>query len=284
MAYVESTGLRIFYRVVGEGSPIILHHGYTQSLKRWYLCGYVEALRREFQLIPMDPRGHGGSDKPHDPEAYALELRVGDVIAVMDTLGLEKVTFWGYSDGGRVGYALAKYFPERLTALIIGGHDPYERRIPPGARLFAAGNRESFLDMFLKGLNMDPAKMTPERRAELLANDFEALAAAQRDEPSLEDVLPTMKMPALFYAGEDDKFFAPLRQSLPLVPDATFFSLPGLNHPGAFWVSDQVVPHIRTFMARVLAGADGAAQTPTSASGAASGRGAVSSGGAGSIS
>src|SRR5689334_17189483 len=103
MAFVSRDGVRIHYRVVGDGPPLVLHHGASQDLRRWFLCGYVEALRAEYRLILIDPRGNGASDKPHDPAAYVLAERVRDVIAVLDEVGERDVAFWGYSDGARIG-------------------------------------------------------------------------------------------------------------------------------------------------------------------------------------
>src|SRR5205085_3116511 len=127
MAYANHNGVRIYYRVIGQGPPLVLQHGFTQTLKRWYLCGYVEMLRQHYRLVLIDPRGHGGSDKPHDPSDYVLSLRVADVLAVLDDLNIQKTIFWGYSTGGRVAFGLARAAPERVSALIIGGHAPSAR-------------------------------------------------------------------------------------------------------------------------------------------------------------
>ena len=70
MAYVENDGVRIHYRVEGEGPPLFLHMGFSVDLTGWYEWGYVDALKDDYRLILIDPRGHGKSDKPHDPAAY----------------------------------------------------------------------------------------------------------------------------------------------------------------------------------------------------------------------
>ncbi len=250
MPHVNSDGVHIYYEILGDGPPVVLHHGTTQSLKRWYVCGYVEALRSQYQLILIDPRGHGGSDKPHDPAAYQLDLRIGDVIAVLDHVNLEKVTFWGYSDGGRVGFGLAKRAPERLTALIIGGQNPYEYQVPEFLRL-NANDANGCIDKVLRAINVDPALMPPERRQELLANDFQAIAAALQDEPSLEDVLPLMTMPCLVYAGEKDMFFPEIQKAVQAMPNVRSFWLPGVTHPQAFRQSQLVIPHALEFLESV---------------------------------
>src|SRR5215467_2730373 len=101
MPYANHHGIRIHYQVDGDGPPLVLRHGFMSSLKSWYLCGYVDSLRTDYQLILIDARGHGGSDKPHDPTAYDLSLQAGDVVAVLDDLHLATANFWGYSGGGR---------------------------------------------------------------------------------------------------------------------------------------------------------------------------------------
>ena len=75
-------------------------------------------------VIAFDSRGHGQSDKLHDVESYDYRLMIGDVIAIMDALGVAKTHYWGYSMGGYIGLGIAKHFPERLFSLIVGGATP----------------------------------------------------------------------------------------------------------------------------------------------------------------
>lgn len=135
MPFADNGGVRIHYEVEGQGPTLVLHHGFTGNLKRWYLYRYVEALRNDYELVLVDARGHGTSDKPHDPSAYTLAARVGDVIAVLDDLNCVSASFWGYSMGGRIGFGLAKHAPDRVMALVVGGQHPYERRLPASSRL-----------------------------------------------------------------------------------------------------------------------------------------------------
>ncbi len=72
MSFVSNDGIRIHYEVEGNGPPLVLLHGLSDSIESWYEFGYVERLKDEFQLIMIEARGHGESDKPHDPAAYNL--------------------------------------------------------------------------------------------------------------------------------------------------------------------------------------------------------------------
>ena len=79
MPYAQSSGSRIHYRVEGTGPPIVMVHGFSDSLVDWYEAVYVDALRDDYRLVLIDCRGHGLSDKPHAQEAYTVEMRVVDV-------------------------------------------------------------------------------------------------------------------------------------------------------------------------------------------------------------
>jgi pimeloyl-ACP methyl ester carboxylesterase len=81
----------------------VLVHGFTDSLEGWREYGYVEELKNEHRVVLLDSRGHGASDKPHDPQAYGLELSTTDVLAVLDDLSIDEAHYFGYSLGGWVG-------------------------------------------------------------------------------------------------------------------------------------------------------------------------------------
>ena len=122
--FVENDGVRIHYEVEGDGPPLVLMHWLTGSLEDWRVFGYVDALKENYRLILIDARGQGQSDKPHDPAAYALEKQAADIVAVLDELGVDQAHYFGYSLGAELGWALAKYAPDRLSSLIIGGASP----------------------------------------------------------------------------------------------------------------------------------------------------------------
>ncbi|MBI2161996.1 MAG: alpha/beta fold hydrolase [Candidatus Rokubacteria bacterium] len=250
MPYATSQGVRVHYRVHGEGPALVLQHGFTWNLESWSRYGYVEALRPHYRLILVDARGHGASDKPHDAAAYALSLRVADVVAVLDALDIRTAHFWGYSMGGWIGFGLAKYAPERVRGLIVGGAHPYERRFPPSA-LLDGSDPKAFVEALLGRLGVDFATLSAERQAEFFDNDFLALAAAQGDRPSMEDTLPTMRMPCFLYSGEADGVLPDMQRCVQRIPHATFVSFPSLNHPEAFYRADVVLPPVMTFLQSV---------------------------------
>jgi pimeloyl-ACP methyl ester carboxylesterase len=244
MPFADNAGVGINYEVVGDGPPLLLHHGFTRSLRDWHDFGYVAALAGDFRLILMDSRGHGASDKPHDPAEYALELRVGDVCAVLDELDLVRVNYLGYSMGGRVGFALAKFAPQRLGSLAIGAATPLDTGFEPFAGIDGSDG-----EAFIAALEaVVGEKMPPELRAAMLQNDIRALTAVmQAPMPDLSAVLDDIAVPALFYVGEDDARYEPLRQCAQRA-GAEFASLPGLNHGQGFMQSEPVLAAIEGFL------------------------------------
>jgi pimeloyl-ACP methyl ester carboxylesterase len=85
MPNATNVGIRIHYEVVGSGPPLVLHHGSFASGADWRDLGYADVLKHENQLILIDARGHGASDKPHNPAAYDLALRVSCFVSLQST-------------------------------------------------------------------------------------------------------------------------------------------------------------------------------------------------------
>jgi pimeloyl-ACP methyl ester carboxylesterase len=213
----------------------------------WVDLGYVEALRDRHTVILIDARGHGQSDKPHDPKAYDLRLRAADVVAVLDDLRVQRADFLGYSMGGWIGFGLAKHFPERFNSFILGGAHPYAEntqairdRMPTDKAAYIAIAEQTYGTL-----------LTPARRARLLANDLDALRALTQDRDDIADVLPTMTMPSLIFCGELDPRLAQARQAASEMPNASFLGLPGCDHVGTTRRTDIIIPRIRAFLREV---------------------------------
>jgi pimeloyl-ACP methyl ester carboxylesterase len=253
MPYATNDGVRIYYEREGSGPPLVLHHGFTRSLEGWRDNGYTDALKQEYELILMDARGHGRSDKPHDAASYAAEKRVGDVLAVLDDASISRAIFWGYSMGGRVGYALAQYAPERLNALVIGGMHPYASDpAQPGWR--AEAMRAGGIEGYLAELERREGPLPAQMRARILDNDAQALIAStagSAGSPDFSQALAELRVPALIYAGDRDQPIHDLAQRAAGAAGISFVSLPGLNHGEVSRTSAAVLPHIRPFLAAI---------------------------------
>jgi pimeloyl-ACP methyl ester carboxylesterase len=118
---LDADGVKIAYFVQGEGEPVILVHGWLSSAGiNWLLPGTSSALAEEFQVVALDIRGHGQSDKPTDEEAYGPEL-VDDIERLMDHLGIEKAHIVGYSMGGMIAAKFIVKHPDRVYSGTLGG-------------------------------------------------------------------------------------------------------------------------------------------------------------------
>jgi pimeloyl-ACP methyl ester carboxylesterase len=250
MSFATNQGVCIHYEVDGDGPPLVLQHGRFSNLGAWRRLGFVDALKQDYRLILIDARGHGMSDKPHDPQAYHLALMAGDVTAVLDELGITRTHFLGYSMGGWIGFAVARFAPERLSSLITGGAPPYEQG--PGELDPAA---EVMVPLLRRGAAALVAAIG-EKYSQLfqLADiDTEALIAqySLRGPAGLADNLPAMVVPCLLYAGELDPNHADARRCTETLPNASFVSIPGADHLEGAVRSDFIIPHIRRFLTKV---------------------------------
>ena len=120
MSYAVNDGVRIHYEIIGSGPPLVLQHGFTQSLEDWRNYDYVTSLGDRFQLILVDARGHGRRDKPHEASAYGHSKYVNDIVAVLDDAGIERAHYWGYSMGGWIGLGMVTQASARVLKAVIG--------------------------------------------------------------------------------------------------------------------------------------------------------------------
>ncbi len=119
---VAQDGTHIHYEVEGAGPTILLLHGISaDGQMNWEWTGIAPALRDAgFRTVAIDQRGHGKSDKPHDPERYHDDLFAGDVSEVLDDLGVEQCVLMGYSMGAYMALRTAPR-EHRVHALVLGG-------------------------------------------------------------------------------------------------------------------------------------------------------------------
>jgi pimeloyl-ACP methyl ester carboxylesterase len=117
----NSKGVKIAYFVQGKGEPVVLIHGWLSSAGiNWALPGISKELAKDYQVIAMDVRGHGLSDKPTKEEAYGPEL-VEDVARLLDHLKIKKAHIVGYSMGGIIAGNFMVKHPDRVLTGTLGG-------------------------------------------------------------------------------------------------------------------------------------------------------------------
>lgn len=249
MPFADSAGRRIHFEISGAGPALFLHHGFTSSAQAWRYFGFTEVLQQQFRVIALDALGHGLSDKPHDIAAYTQEQRAADVIAILDTLGIDQVHYCGYSLGGWVGYGLVRHAPHRISSLILGAAHPYSDTSWDAFKGLDGNNADAFIAAFESVLN---ERISAEVKMMIRANDLQALAsAAQQPRTSMEDLLPKIDMPCLLFCGDADQRHEAVRHSADLLAHGTFVSLPGVTHFGGLMHSALVLPPVVAFLSQI---------------------------------
>jgi pimeloyl-ACP methyl ester carboxylesterase len=221
--YFDSNGVKIHYVVRGkeDGEPVLLIHGFTVNIEMQW-GPVLKALAKDYKVIALDCRGHGGSEKPHDPAKYGLEM-TKDAVRLLDHLKIDKAHVVGYSMGGSIALQVAARYPERVRTATLGGMGLPQ----PGRQKFM----EALADSLEQGKGFGPLvlALTPKDQprpsaeqikaidAMLLArNDVKALAAVIRGNITdkglaLSDAqVKGIKVPMLALIGEAD----PLREGV----------------------------------------------------------------------
>ncbi|MFY9930918.1 MAG: alpha/beta fold hydrolase [Streptosporangiaceae bacterium] len=231
--FTTHDGLAIAYRVSGHGRPVVLIHGFTVTSTVNFAthCAYdgdgqlvtaagptVESALHDagFQVVMYDLRGHGHSDKPHDPACYTMDAHVGDVQALAGHLSLDRPAVVGYSLGSMIAGRLLALPWVSAAALCGTGSFHVEGEDPDDgwddlARCFSEGCWDQYPDLgIFRSL------------AELSGNhDFTALGAvAQSVRPIPKASLSAATMPVLVLNGGTDEGAADEWDLTPFVPAA----------------------------------------------------------------
>jgi pimeloyl-ACP methyl ester carboxylesterase len=114
--YVDANGLRMHAVIGGEGPPLLLIHGWPQTWYAWRMV--MPTLARDFQVIAVDQRGIGLTDKPAD--GYDTGSQADDLVALMRALGHRRFAVYGTDTGMPIAYALAADHRNRVERLVVG--------------------------------------------------------------------------------------------------------------------------------------------------------------------
>jgi pimeloyl-ACP methyl ester carboxylesterase len=220
-----SGGVKIHYRVQGQGEPVVLIHGFSDWIENtWEVPigtepGLMDVLSRRYQVIALDCRGHGKSGKPHGKQ-YGQEM-VRDVIRLLDHRHLRQAHLIGYSMGAFIAGNVLLRYPDRLRSAILGGGAPFTVSDYRKAVWFRDVVQQT-ADGLVQGKGFDPIIrfLTPPNepppteqqiaeinRAQLAGQDRQALAAVLRQwaEWSVDDRrLAANRVPVLAVVGSLD--------------------------------------------------------------------------------
>jgi 2-succinyl-6-hydroxy-2,4-cyclohexadiene-1-carboxylate synthase len=233
---LEGNDVRLNYEVIGEGTPVTLLHGFTQSGRSWHEV--ISLMPAGWKWVVPDLRGHGETRvRPGAPST--MEACTADLVMLWDHLGIARTHLVGYSMGGRLALHVAAARPERILSLLtIGAHAGLEEEAREGRRrgdealaqriekdgLEVFVNYWSSLPMF-EGLERRGPSFVAQTRAARMDNHVAGLAESLRGmgagamRPVWQD-LARVTCPCTFVAGQlDHGYAASARRLAASVPD-----------------------------------------------------------------
>lgn len=217
---LDTGELQLHYAEAGDGdSFLLLLHGLGA---RWQVFGPVlPALTSRWHVLAPDLRGHGQSGRT--PGRYGLPNFVGDVHALLDVYGAERVLLWGHSLGGWIGLHLAATRPERVSALVVADSAIYPEHLDPDAAFSYLADLPLALRSLARSLQqLDPAVMSAFRSGELL------------DGYDADALLPRVICPTLLLQADPDRdglmTDAAAQRAIAALPRAVHRRFDGIGH------------------------------------------------------
>ncbi|OHR73358.1 2-succinyl-6-hydroxy-2,4-cyclohexadiene-1-carboxylate synthase [Bacillus sp. HMSC76G11] len=241
-------GVSYHVETYGEGTPLVLLHGFTGSAENWHP---FLAMFSQYKVILIDLIGHGQTNSPSEFERCSMEESVKDLHAIFAELHLKNFILAGYSMGGRLALTYAVLHPEQITKLILESASPglkteaermnrreNDRKL---SQFIKEQGMESFIDFWENISLFASQKALPEavqkkQRDQRLKNDETGLANSllgmgTGSQKSLWDSLDTLKIPVLLLCGErDEKFCLIAKEMKDLLPLSTFIKINGAGH------------------------------------------------------
>jgi pimeloyl-ACP methyl ester carboxylesterase len=164
-------GIEIAYEDQGEGEqPLVLVHGFTGF--RHDFASQLEGLAQHGRVLAPDLRGHGESGRSDDPSSYSFEQLTGDLLGLLDALGIERCNLLGHSMGGMLALRASLRAPERIASLVLMDTAPGPLGFVDPALLALAARvgREAGMTALAQILRAragdDPGRGAPDRRVE----------------------------------------------------------------------------------------------------------------------
>ncbi|MEO3388396.1 alpha/beta hydrolase [Mesorhizobium sp. CAU 1741] len=258
--FADLDGLKIRYRVEGDGDWLVLVHGVGGSLHQW--DRFVTLLGGRYRTLRFDQRGHGQSDKPRGP--YHIDDLAGDLRKLLDTLGIESCHLAGASLGALVAQGFALADPQRLSSLVllagIAGRTEQEKKLVLDRLAIVQGGipGQHFSNSVERWFTDDFRRLYPEiiegYAARNQANDSAAYAAAYAvlAKTDFAERLREIQIPTLIVTGEEDKGSNPRMAAFmhSQIEGSQLVILPKLRHSLLIEAPGQVLDHVERFLDR----------------------------------
>jgi pimeloyl-ACP methyl ester carboxylesterase len=244
----------------GAGRPVVILGGFLDPIalvRRAPIARALAAVHDGFRLVFADHRGHGRSDAPHDPDAYAMPRRAADVVAVLDHLGIERAHVVGISWGARLGFGLVEHAEDRVRSLTAIGQHPYAIA-PDGPLARVVGDALADasahgIEPLVEAFESIAGRYPDDVRAAYLACDALAMQAAWRAalaEGAVSGDPGRWRTPVLVCVAEQDEDFRePARRAAAEIPGARFVAIRDTDHLGVDTASSEgFLPEVLTLL------------------------------------
>ena len=219
---VDVAGAQIYYARYGKGDPVILLHGGLGNSDHW--ANQVPALAEHFQVIAIDSRGQGRSTRTKARITY--EVMANDVIAVMDSLKIDRASLVGWSDGGEIALKLAISHPDRVAKLFVFGANYNSEGSKP-----RSGRPADTFNAYAAKCRADYEKLsrTPKQFNELV--DW-MLPVWRTPMGFTKDQLRAIQAPTLVADGDHDEVIVldQIQEMAKLIPNAQLAVFPDTSH------------------------------------------------------
>jgi len=269
--FAEVNGVRLHYRIAGQGSPVVLLHGYAQTGHMW--LPLVPSLAQRHTVIVPDLRGAGGSSKPES--GYDKKTLAVDIHELTDSLGFDRVRIVGHEIGLMVAYAFAAQFPQATERVVlmdaflpgIGNwkdvwllrdlwHFHFYGEVPLA---LVQGRERIYFEHFWNDFAADPKHSVPEADRRIYAAayaqpggmraGFEYFRSFERDAQDFAQLARTrLTMPMLVLTGEKASGAFLIEQAKLVASDVRGVVIKGSGH----WLMDEapaaVMPAILDFV------------------------------------
>ena len=222
--YTSFDGTKIHYDVIGKGKPVVLLHGFINTGENWKRAPLrLLLVDAGYQVITLDMRGNGLSDKPHTLSAYENDAEAKDVMGLMDFLGLANYDVIGYSRGSIITARLL-VLDKMVRKAVMGGmgtdftNPNWPRRI-------------AFAELFQGKAHLHPEFSGALNYAKSIGADTTALGFLQQTQPSTPvKALKKVKKPVLVICGDKDEDNGKASELARLFPKSTLVTVPGTHN------------------------------------------------------
>jgi len=271
VANVIVNGIRLYYEVHGEGTPLVLTHGFGATAAMW--AEQIPVLSQKYKVIVYDFRGHGRTEVPRDWSSYSFDDYVEDLRQLLDHLGVDTAYVGGLSMGGSIAMRFALAHPERLKALLLCDTSArnwgLRRDGVPQSGLRGVMRRFLYLRLVrLVPLGFALARYLPleylpgNRGIKPYVRDLRRQTAlglrgawhALMDDKDVEARLGEIQVPTLIIVGERDRLLAPSRIMQQRIAGCRFALIKDSGHGTNFARPDTFNKVVLDFLADVDAG------------------------------